>query len=190
MSEKKKSFWSNITIKRGPEEIISRKTFYFTNGFLAFCCGLIIGLVALILQYTVGQETGSLIAVIVGGCIMALAIAGNIWYLLPLFRSDEALWIKITRPIFGLILFCALLVAGFWAFIALLLLTVGCLAIYIALLCMGNSSSSSSSAPRDYDVLLGDGTKLKQTDFGGHEFKGNDGHTYTQEYGSYHRNDE
>ena len=176
------SLWSNIEIKRGHEEVVGRKTFYLTNAFLAFCIGFLLGIVVLILQETLEHDACELALNIIIYCVLALGVAGNIWYLLPLFRSEEPLWIKIVRPILGIVLFTAMTIVGIYAFIALLVILVVYIMLKLALKFMFSGSSSSESKQRDphYDVELSDGTKLTQTDFGGFEFSGNDGYKYVK----------
>ncbi len=115
-----KSLWSGIVIKRGPEQVVDRKTYYMTDAFIAFCFGFLLGLIVTILMSTMEHDTMELIADILLYSILALGVAGNIFYLWPLFRSDEQLWIKIVRPIVGILLFAVILVVGMYAFVFLM----------------------------------------------------------------------
>lgn len=119
MTQNKKeenSFLSNVHIKRDHDEVVSRKTFYYTNFVVAFCIGFVTCIIALICQFAIDKETGANIAFAIGSICILLSIGLNIWYLFPLFRSNEKLWIKIFRPIGGLLIFSIGILAGYFVF--------------------------------------------------------------------------
>lgn len=121
LKDKFKSLWSGIVIKRGPEQVVDRKTFYLTDAFIAFCAGFLLGLIVTIFMSTMEHEQMQLISDIILYSVLALGVAGNIYYLWPLFRSQEdALWVKIVRPILGILLFAAILIVGMYAFVFLM----------------------------------------------------------------------
>ena len=193
LTESFKALWSNVVLKRGPEEVVDRKSYYITNAVLAFCIGFVLGLVIQILLATLPHDSAQLIGDILLYTILALAVAGNIYYLLPLFRSQEELWVKIVRPIVGCALFAAILLVGMFAFVVLITLLVIWLFLKILWIFVFDKSSSSSSEQKQdpyYTEELSDGTKLHQNDFAGEDFSGNDGHHYTKDSdGSYVRVD-
>ena len=114
--------WSNVLLKRESEQVVDRKTYYLTNAFIAFCIGFVIGLFTLV-GSGIGHEKMELALNIIFPVVLALGVAFNIYYLIPLFRSaDVELWIKIVRPILGIVLFAAILLVGVYAFIGLLII--------------------------------------------------------------------
>lgn len=148
-----KNIWKNlkgkVQLKRGDEEIIAPPTYYTTNAILGFGVGFILGIIVVILQSTsIPHDTQTIIANILFYSTLALGVAGNLYLLLPFFRvTEEPLWKKIVRPILGIVLFGALLIAGIFAFYALVVIIV----LYLVLMLFlgsaswGGSSSSSSS---------------------------------------------
>lgn len=171
LKDKFKSLWSGIVIKRGPEQVVDRKTYYLTDAFIAFCAGFILGLVVTILMSTVEHETMDLIADILLYSILALGVAGNIYYLWPLFRSEEdELWVKIVRPILGILLFATILVVGMYAFVFLMVAVFVWLFIKILFIFMKADNASS--------YKLDTGVTLKKDMYG--NWVGSDGCRYTK----------
>ena len=120
LKDRFKSLWSGIVIKRGPEQVVDRKTFYLTDAFIAFCVGFLLGLVVTIFMSTMEHDQMQLISDIILYSVIGLGVAGIIFYLWPLFRSEEELWIKIVRPILGIVLFVVILIVGMYAFVILI----------------------------------------------------------------------
>ena len=183
---------------------IDRSTFYGGNELVGFGLGFLFGLVFFILDFCVTKETGESVMNVMTIIGLVLGGLGNI--LVICFNPSEAWWVTILRPILGTALFAGLLILGIYAFVVLAFIVIAGLLLFLffggikAVLSSdgGGSSSSSSSHSSShtndpdpyYDVTLSDGTKLKQTDFGGTTFKGDDGGDYIHDgYGNYTRVD-
>lgn len=186
ITERVKNFFvkskERLVFKRESEMIIDRPSFYTTLAAGAIVCGFLWGIAGFCYVGNVSPNAEKTIAITGVSVIMALGLIWEIYLLFPFLASKEQpVWLKILRPIGGLLTFAASFVAGLYLFglVALVItfLIVGAI-IYFVLKLVGVIAEDEYKLSEADKITLDDGTELTKKGWSGNHYKGNDGHDY------------
>ncbi len=184
--EKLKGFFAKckerFVIKRESDLVIDRPEFYTTLAIGAIVCGFLWGIAGFCYVGNVSPHTEKVIAITGVSVIMALGLIWDIYLLFPLLKSEEQpLWLKIVRPISGMLTFAASFMVGLYLFglvaLAITFLIVGVI-IYFILKLFGVVVEDDYQLSKADKVTLEDGTEVTKKGWSGNQYKGSDGNDY------------